>query len=64
MCIEHGSGPDCTFIVAYCSFTGQILLSVTINSGFLCAKSLVPDRTVHSSLLTLIYWSNFVVCYY
>ena len=38
--------------VAYCSYTGQILLSGTINSGFLCAKSKAPDLIVHSSLHT------------
>ena len=52
MCKEQGSRPDCTFIVAYCSNIGHILLSFTINSGFLCAKSKVPDRTVHSLLHT------------
>ena len=48
MCKEHGSWPVCTFIIAYCSYTGHILLSVTINSGILCVKSKIPGRTVYS----------------
>ena len=44
----------------YCSYTGQISLSSTINSGSLCGKSKAPDQTAH--LLFHIVHRNVIYC--